>query len=184
MFKYVGSAPSSLLELPWGFPGAFNLWLWLIGPEDKAPSSQIERWRRQAHDLKSCKETAEHASSPERTRTVGWVFLVASSEYWIMGNCTLFFFNREEGWYWASKEDPPPSLCVNVSFDETYPEAVSVLPILHGTLWVYGIKLASLTSSALSGGIFITSTTWEAHLGAYMLTNVICSCCIVPFVTI
>ena len=27
MCKYVGSAPSSLLGLPWDFPGAFNLWL-------------------------------------------------------------------------------------------------------------------------------------------------------------
>ena len=99
-----------------------------------------------------------------------------------MGNCTLFFIEKRDGTEPARRT--PTSLCVNVSFDQTYPEAVSVLPIPHGTLWVCGIKLASLTSPALAGRFFITSSTWEAYLGAYMLTNVICSYCIVPFVTI
>ena len=43
---------------------------------------------------------------------------------------------------------------------------------LPGDLSDSGIKLTSITPPALAGGFFTTSTTWEAHIYAYIFANV------------
>ena len=53
-------------------------------------------------------------------------------------------------------------------FRQDYWSGLPCLP--PGNLPNPGSETASLTSPALAGGFFITSATWEAHVGHYYVT--------------